>query len=148
MLVLSTSPVSSYSSLTRQDWAQPSQSDSHSARLIWTSVLVRQKGTSPAPSAGDASESLLKVFEDVIGRNIRRVVSQIASIRPHDIDDRRVVHRIVRALADLLVVDTIDLGGTGDFLRRAGKRDKPRGKIRRIGLQHPGRVAVRIDSDE
>src|SRR5471032_1832673 len=110
MLVLSTSPVSSYSSLTRQHLAQPSQSDSHSGRLIWTSVLVRKKGRSPAASAGAASESLLKVFEDVIGRNIRRIVGQIASIRPHDIDDRRVIHRIIGALAGLLVIDAIDLG--------------------------------------
>src|SRR5450432_3521637 len=100
MSVWSTWPVSSYSSFTRQHLAQPSQSDSHSARDISASFLRRQKGSS--------SEPLVEVFDDVIGCGFVDEMGEVIAVGSHEIDERGVIHGVVRALAHLLVIDTIN----------------------------------------
>src|ERR1700758_1474871 len=119
MSVCSTSPVSSYSSLTRQHLAQPSQSDSHSWRFICDSVLRRQNGRAGSAGATLLEAALLELLADrlgdVIGFGIHAEVTEIVPVGPHQIDDGRVVHGVVRPVADLVVVDSVCLGHAGDI---------------------------------
>src|SRR6201986_3609003 len=108
MSVCSTSPVSSYSSLTRQHLAQPSQSDSHSWRVICDRVLRRQNGRSGS-SAGRISELFPDRLRDVVGFGIDIEMPDVASVGPHEIDDGRMVHGVVGALAGLVVEDPVFL---------------------------------------
>src|SRR5262245_18503166 len=57
-------PVSSSSTLSRQHWPQPSQSDSHSSRDMAWRLLVSQKGedvTARSPDGGPRSKSRIGV---------------------------------------------------------------------------------------
>src|SRR5579872_2236820 len=114
MSVWSTSPVSSYSSLIRQHLAQPSHRDSHSPLVIWARDLRRQNG-SDSSGAGELACFVFLEFgtnprRNVVGRRLHAEMAEIFAVRPHEVDDRAVVHGIVRPLAHFGIVDAIGLG--------------------------------------